>query len=425
LNRFDFPWTSEQVLGLSQHDYHIKTSRELAFAHKWQRLGQHTSLIWGDIPVKDKPGLQTRVALQPLQFACSCASYQHPCNHALGLLLLYLAKPEVFQSTDAPLWAKDVVSHYDFSSLETLDIRRWDRMQVGIHDLERWLLDSVSEGLETLRGKTQSFQQMADRLVDAQLNEVAKDVRQLAGLIVKNPSWHEDLLAALGSLYLLLEGFKRFDDLPKDNQADVALALGWLPNIQEGEKLKDHWHILGKRLEPEVGRKIQRLWLWGEHSQRPALLVEMVHGKKLPSTQFLVGGVLKATLQFYPGSVPLRAEIHNLENIVQPHQPVSALFSIKEAVSNYRKAKTQNPWLKGFPLILKDVVLEKHDQWMLCDSEGYTLPLPPKFAYGWHLQSLSPKGLWVFGDYDGVRFLPLTVWGNGRLIELHTLRAVS
>ncbi len=398
----------------------------MAFAHKWQRLGQEGLLLWGDIPVKDKPGVQTRVALEPLHFACSCTSYQHPCNHALGLLLLYLSKPHAFQKSETPLWAKDVLSHYDFiNQPEATDAKRWARMQEGMQDLERWLLDIAREGLETLRGKTQSFQQMADRLVDAQLNDVAKDIRQLASFTIKNPRWHEDLLAALGRLFLLLEGFKRFEELPKDNQADLALALGWLPPMRVGQAVTDRWHILGKRLEPEVGRKVQRLWLWGEHSQRPAMMLELVHGKKLPSTKFLVGGVLKATLDFYSGSVPLRAEILTLTKISQPQQAIVAPSSIKEVVSDYTRSKAANPWLKSFPLLLQNVFVEKHDEWVLCDADGYCLTLPPKFSYGWHLQSLSPKGLWIFGDYDGQRFLPLTVWGNGRLIELHTLRGVS
>jgi hypothetical protein len=425
LNRFDFPWTSEQVLGLSQHDYHIKTSRELAFAHKWQRLGCSQTLIWGHIPVKDKPDIQTRVSLEPLQFACSCTSYQHPCNHALGLLLLYLSKAEAFQVCDVPLWARDVFSQYDFGpEVEAIESKRFLRRQAGMLDLERWLLDHISEGLESLRSKPQSFQQMADRLMDAQLNEIAKEVRGLNALTIKNPRWHEDLLAALGRLYLLVEGFKRLDELPKEHQSDIALALGWLPEVQSDVVL-DRWHILGKRLESEVGRKILRLWLWGERTQRPALLVEMVHGKKLPSTKFLVGGVLEAGLQFYSGNVPLRAEIHHLEKISQPHQPVQAQSSIKEAMTHYIQCKSKNPWLKSFPLLLNNVMVDKMDEWMLRDAEGYTLPLPAKFMHGWHLQSLSAKGLWIFGDYDGMRFLPLSVWGNGRIVELHTLRGVS
>jgi hypothetical protein len=424
-SQFDFPWTSEQVLGLSQHDYHIKTSREMAFAHKWQALGYKEGLIWGTIPVKDKPGIQTRVALGPLHFACSCTSYQHPCNHALGILLLYLSKPQAFQTIDPPLWAQDARSLYTFSEDTSTDTRRWSRMQAGMKDLEQWLLDSVREGLESLRGKTQSFQQMADRLVDAQLNEVAKDVRQLSGFTVKNPSWHEELLASLGRLYLLVEGFKRFETLSKENQADLAMALGWLPKLQDGQIISDRWHILGKRLEVEVGRKVQRLWLWSEAAQVPALLVEVLHGKHLPSTKFLVGGVLEATLQFYPSSTPLRAEITQLSKIVQPHQALRAFTSIKQAHMHYTETKTKNPWLKQVPIKLQKLTAHKLDSWNLQDSEGYILPLPNRFSYGWHLQSLSPKDLWIFGEYDGQRLLPLSVWGNGRLIEMHTLRGVS
>jgi hypothetical protein len=445
--RFDFPWTSEQVLGLSQHDYHVKTSREMAYAHKWQRLGKGDLVIWGDIPIKDKPGIQTRVALEPLRFACSCVSYQYPCNHALGLLLLYISKPNIskpniskptaFVQGELPLWATDVLRHsalmHDevltesegFDTSESLNAKRWARMQAGIEDLERWLLDIVKEGLEVTRGKTNIFAQMADRLVDAQLSELAKDVRQLSALTVKNPRWHEDLLGALGRLYLLVEGFKHYDTLSKDNQADLALALGWLPALQDGSIVRDRWHILGRRLEPDVGRKVLRLWLWGETTHRPAMLVEMVHGKKSPSTRFLVGGVLRASLQFYPGCFPVRAELTDLEAIVQPQHALGASSSIKEAAAIFTRAKAKNPWLKTVPLVLQNVFAEKQDEWYLRDAEGYILPLPVRYSYGWHLRALSASGLWIFGEFDGKRFLPLSVWGNERIIELHTLRGVS
>jgi hypothetical protein len=421
-----FPYTSEQVLGLAQHDYQVKTSRELAFVHKWQALGHNEKGIWGEIPVKDKTPIQTKVLLSPLSFCCSCVSYHSPCQHALGLLLLWLEHPEAFTLTNSPAWLTWAeTDELDADNEFAENSQRRTRIETGLAELELWLHDLVRSGLEAARTRLPTYyQQMADRLIDATLSEVAKDIRQLASINVKHPRWHEDYLSVLGRLHLLIQGFKRLDDLPEITAADLRMAVGWLPNLQ-AETFADTWHVVGRRVEAETHRKVQRTYLWSEESSRPAVLVDVLHGTKTANTRFLPGVVLEATLEFYTSSTPLRAELHSLQKITQPEKAMKAETSIKLAIANFTTVKTANPWLRTFPLILQEVVAEQHEgNWVIRDSEGYFLPLPPRFAYGWYLRALSASGLWLFGEYDGVRFLPISTWANDRLLELHTLKAL-
>ncbi len=425
-------YTSEQVLGLAQHDYQVKTSRELAVAHKWQTLGKDSSGIWAEIAVKDKPPIQTKILLNPLSFSCSCVSYHYPCQHALGLTLLWLEQPAAFALSERPEWfsvsATERAEELDteFSSRA----ERRARIEMGLGELELWLHDLIRSGLEVARTRPPTYyQQMTDRLLDATLGEVAKDIRQLAAISAKNPRWHEDYLGILGKLHLLIQGFKRLDELPEAMQADLQMAVGGLPELQQ-ETLPDVWHVLGRRVETEMNRKVQRTYLWGKHQQRPALLLDVLHGNMTVNTTFLPGVVLEATLAFYKSTTPLRAELGLLKNMTQTETSVRGEVSIKTATTNFINIKTANPWLRHYPLLVQDVIAEQHDgNWIVRDSEGYFLPLPPRYPYGWYLRALSAggssdKGLWLFGEYDGSRFLPISTWANGRLLELHTLKAL-
>lgn len=423
--QYPFPYTSEQVLGLAQHDYQVKTSRELAFAHKWQQLGHDRRGIWGKIPVKDKTPIQIKVLLKSLSFSCSCASYHSPCQHSLGLLLLWLEHPEAF-SNISPTWLTwDEVDELstDIEFLEDSEPRA--RVEKGLAELELWLHDLVRSGLETARTRPPTFyQQVSDRLVDANLSELAKDIRQLATISVKSPRWHEDYLSILGRLHLLVQGFKRLGDLPEETAADLRMAVDWLPGLQ-AETVTDTWHVLGRRIEAEPHRKVQRTYLWSEKSSRPALLVNGLHGKKTVYTRFLPGAVLEATLEFYSSSTPLRGEVVSLQKMTQPEKALKGETSIKAALANFTNIKTANPWLRNYPLVLQDVIAEQHEgNWIIRDGEGYFLSLPPRFGYGWYLRALSADRLWLFGEYDGVHFLPLSTWANGRLLELHTLKSL-
>jgi hypothetical protein len=422
--QYPFPYTSEQVLGLAQHDYQVKTSRELAFAHKWQSLGQDAKGIWGEIAVKDKMPIRTKVLLEPLTFSCSCVSYHSPCQHSLGLLLLWLEHPEAFASTGSPAWLTwTEADEPDNEFVEHGEQRT--RVQKGLAELELWLQDLVRSGLEAARTRPPTFyQQMADRLVDANLSELAKDIRQLASISIKHPRWHEDYLSVLGRLHLLIQGFKRLDDLPEATAADLRMAVGWSPTLQV-EMVADTWHVVGRRVEVEVNRKVQHTFFWSEKCSRPALFVDVVHATKTAHTRFLPGAVLDATLSFYTSSTPLRAELVSLQKVTQPKNVVKGESSLKSAMTNFTKVTTANPWLRSYPLVLQGVVAERHEgNWIIRDSEGYFLPLPPRFGYGWYLRALSAESLWLFGEYDGVRFLPISTWANGRLLELHTLKSL-
>jgi hypothetical protein len=85
----------------------------------------------------------------------------------------------------------------------------------GLTDLERWLRDSLRQGLAPLQTQPYSYWDgPASRLVDAQAPALAKRVRALASLPQSGAGWPERLLAQLGLLYSVVQGYQRLASLP-------------------------------------------------------------------------------------------------------------------------------------------------------------------------------------------------------------------
>lgn len=64
---------------------------------------------------------------------------------------------------------------------------------------------------------------MAHRLVDAQAFTLAQTVRNMANVPTSQPNWPETYLQQIGRLYLIIQGFGNFDQLPPIPQ-NAALA---------------------------------------------------------------------------------------------------------------------------------------------------------------------------------------------------------
>src|SRR3982074_1708038 len=92
--------------------------------------------------------------------------------------------------------------------------RRDERIQGGVDDLERWLQDLVRGGLaEAASRPWTSFEQMAERLVDAQATGLARQVRHLGGVSHTSLDWPERMLVDVGRLSLLVQAYRRLTAL--------------------------------------------------------------------------------------------------------------------------------------------------------------------------------------------------------------------
>jgi hypothetical protein len=291
-------------------------------------------------------------------------------------------------------------------------------------ELDLWLRDLVRRGLATAQGQPFSFWEgPAARMVDSQAPGVARMLREMAGVPASGDGWQERLLERLGQLHLLREGYHRLDTLPPLTQADVRTRIGWTQSQEElmaQPGVIDHWRVLGQRTETEDRLRVQRTWLWGRDTARPALLLQFA-----PLSQAIEGALppgigFDAELVYYPGAVPLRALIK--EHLGQP-TPLSALPgwpTIAAGVEAYATALAADPWLELFPLPLHAVVpIRECDGWAVRDGAGHLLPLSPRFGLGWELLAIGGgHPVILFGEWDGDSLLPLSVSEEGRFRPL-------
>ena len=478
--------TTEQIVGLAPDKYHIRTSRTLAVPEKWKQLGRTGNTIWGIVPIQAKPSLFVWANLEQLALTCSCKSRKHPCSHLLGLLLLFVETSGSFVESEIPGAYQSIVKVYNqkrkpggkaakkgtpkakptAEALKRDEMRRGKRrkqnISAGLLELELWLHDMIEGGLAAVQDYPKKYwTNMADRLVDYQVGEIAHHIRAMSFLPGKAINWHDTLLQKVSWLHLLIQGFKRFDDLSLEMQSDLRVAVGWMPRIdeavamgqdQEWDKVEDSWIVVGKQMALRGKQTIQRTWLWGEHSNRAALLLDVVQHRPILSPIHIVGTTMDATLHFAPSTMPLYAQIGSNQKLAgldekgtstisrkQSNRFVAGFESIGAAMDQHRTSVTMNPWLRYFPVALNGVTVERvNDQWGICDTllpaqpatkekdasaqVAYLLPLPDKFGQLWHMQSLSHlQPLSLFGEWDGDVFTPQSIWYDNRLIECRVL----
>jgi hypothetical protein len=287
----------------------------------------------------------------------------------------------------------------------------------GLDDLERWLGDLLRRGLAALPAEGYGlWERPAARLVDAQARGLAHQLRQAGQLVGAAEGWPDRLLERLSSLHLLLEAYRRLDQLSAPLQADVRDLIGWNQSQEElltDTGLVDRWLVVGQRSEREEQLRVRSSWLLGLTSRRVARLLDFAHGQQ-PFGELLVAGqTLQAELVFYPSAAPLRALIKQR----QPSPPANALpgaTTVLAAIAGYAAALARQPWLTTWPLVLAAVTpLPSEEGWAVRDAAGHQLPLVPRYQPGWTLLALSGgRPLDLFGEWDGTTLLPLGVWSE-------------
>lgn len=437
-----FPLTKEQVYGLAPDYSTQRAARTLAAATDWSCSGYNDHLLWAEFPDPKRPPTQTVFSTESGYGRCGCTSAKFPCRHLIALLLHYGAVPTTNTGESPPTWASEwpLATRAAAISNPGSEPQRLQTVTQGLLETERWLKDLLQQGLASAAQRPKQFWfDAANRLVDVYAEPLARDMRELAALPGQD-NWPERLLARLGLLYLFIQGFKQFDQLSTGTQMDLQLALGWQPDqptLDVTRHISDHWLVLGRRQETAERQWQQRLWLWGQESGRFALLADSLPVKANEARCLPTGLVVAATVAYYPSNWPLFAQVVDAmrpplgdrdneaaNNLQQPD--INCPHTIEQAISDYAQARTANPWLRTYPLLLPAVRVERQQTgWRLRDEAGSVLPLPPRFNLGWQLLSLSAgEPLSLFGDWNGVYLTPISLCWQGQWLDLHRWRAV-
>lgn len=458
-------WTTQQILALAPDASSAKSGGDLATPRKWGGLGANEQAVWGECLGSGSKPYQTQIDLTENAFKCSCPSRKFPCKHGLGLFLLLASQPEIFASNTPPAWVtqwiesrsqkrdkknEPAVVSDDPEAIAKRAAKKVKaaavkdaKVAAGMQELELWLRDLVRQGLATVEMQPYSFwDAIAARMWDAQASVVGNQLRSLASIPNSGAGWQERLLTKLSRLYLLTQSFKRLESLPPGTVGDIRLAIGWtqkkedlLAGVGLGdlpiETQRDRWLVLWQAVAEVEGRpnlRSQRTWLWGQQSDRAALILDFAYGNTVFDISLVPGTLLDAELAFYPSAYPIRAliktkhqegiNIDGLEAYKTSTSDVDTPGAIANFLQSYANALARNPWIEQFPTVLQAVIPIRHNnKWIVIDTAGDLLPIAPRFDKGWQLLALSGgQTLALFGEWDGDYLLPLNAWVEGQFV---------
>jgi hypothetical protein len=444
-------WTPEKVMALAPDPESAKAAKKLAGPDKWVLLGHDAYTVWGEYKGSGTTPYQVKIDLLRLEksestaFHCTCPSRKQPCKHCLGLLFILTDKFDAVAEMSPPAFVQewldkeaqrvrkqedkkkrtDKKAPNPANREKTLAERR-QKMAAGIEELDLWLHNLIRHGLADPQIKQYSFwDTKAARMVDAQAPGLAQWLRNLAGFPATGDGWIERLLGELGRLHLLIEGYKRFDELPLPIQADLRVVLGWWQKRDElsGQEpsVRDEWLVLGRYETQEEERlRSQRIWLRGTATQQEALILEFTYGDAPFDTLLTPGLLVDADMVFFPSNFPLRAFLQHTYGPIRKGS-VMAGKPLLNNIAAYSHALAYNPWLLQFPFLLDAVFPTRlSGKWIVRDAEGLYIPVANRFQHKWSLLALSGgHPITLAGEWDGSEFLPTGVLVEGRFVDFN------
>ena len=397
----------------------------------WWGLGRDSQKdwIWGELQLSLNERHQVILWRSGFQSQCSCGQAARPCKHSLALLLLSLEQD--FDIRPLPEWGQIFYGRIR----EDLQVPApglgkapkipLERYQNGLQGLEQFLLDLAAQGLANLSQAQALWKDQVLQLRDAQMPRLSGRLLGLSQALEEQSRPLEEIAGELAGLYRLVQSMKRFEALSPAQQDELLEVLGLSRRKQQiwetGERLRDSWRVLGFQYEAsEEGLAYRQTWLYGENSQRLALIVDFNPLNKGYEQHYWPGSLLQEALAvFYPGQANPRALIlHQGASWTKDCPlPPAETQDIAAMQAQLAQLRAYNPWQEDIPAIVQNLQLvEQEGQQYWVDAQGLVLPLDeqaPKL-HGLYSQSLWPA---LFGLWDGFRFKPLAglsagLWQN-------------
>lgn len=416
-----------------------KRGEALAASRAWKNLGVSENALWGACKKSGDNGFyQTWIDRSTPAFKCNCPSRKFPCKHSIALLLIFVRTPEMIGAAkEIPSGISAWIESRKAKSTENAGgivknagqaktrNKRLTKMAAGFEDLDRWMGDLIRQGLASTESQPVDFwQNIASRMVDAQIGGVARMLRAMPLLQASNPHWPEQMLAQIAQFHLLSKGFEKLEQLPEPLQADLLTVAG--VNVKKDDLMVlkgvvDRWIVLGIIEGVDENLNFRRTWLYGEKTQKTALILEFSFGSEGYSSHWITGQCFEAEIAFYPSAFPLRAVVKEHLGNAAPPQKIIGYDTFESFFENYSRAVAANPWLFDFPCLLEGVTpVFQNQQLFLVDKTSRKIPAQSKGIKGWKMLALSGGNpIATFGEWSGGMFVPLSVVPSGnRIIAL-------
>ncbi|GHH64111.1 hypothetical protein GCM10017673_06210 [Streptosporangium violaceochromogenes] len=446
-------WNRGQVLALAPDPSSRKAAQGISSPGEWSGVGVTAGAVWGEYAGGGSTPYRAYVDLSGPVYRCGCSREKSPCEHALGLLLLWsaggvppAAEPagwvtERLGPRRAPAQRAERRAEPVPPAARRPAGRREGRVAAGLAELERWLADEIRQGLAGARSPGHR-DDLARRLVDAQAPGVAGTVSRL-GAVLAADDWPARLLGEYALLHLLAVAHRRLSHArgPGSHARDSGEALlqtvrarvGFPVAKEEvlaGPVVRDVWDVLGGRDDEHDRLVARRVWLRGRATGRAALLLSYAPAGREQDASPATGTTLDADLAFYPGSAPLRALVaaRHDTNPANPAGPAGALgpeagpppgTTPRGALAEVARTLAADPWLDSWPVVLTGVV-PAGDGFRLLSDPGGGLALHPSCGTPWRLVAASGgRPLTVAAEWTPEGLRPLSAWdGEGGVIAL-------
>jgi hypothetical protein len=446
-------WSVEQVFALAPKPSSVAAAQPLAVPARWRELGCDDDAVWGRCQGSGTEPYDTAVDHVAVASRCTCPSRVFPCKHALALLLLW-ARGQVVEatvpervsswvsrrrsspSTGAPA-ATDVAPPGDDSPAtpsesiadplpptpvdpSTTRDERVARMRAGLAELQRWLADRMRAGLtDPALARYATWDDLAARLVDAQVGGLANRVRRIAGLVGTTPHWHDAVLAELAAVHLLASGGQRLAELPPDLADAVAVALGWQvrqADVLGGVPETDHWEVRGRSDTREDRIEVRRVWMYGRASRRWAMLLSFAAYQQTLDDSWVVGTTVSCDLYRYPGALGLRALAGARHGEPVPYHDLADV-TVADACNAVGSMLASEPWIERLPVTVTAAPTRRDGSWLLSDRTG-AVPVVASNGVGRLLACSAGAPVTTTCEWTAAGLVPLTVHLADRAVDV-------
>jgi hypothetical protein len=433
-------WTQESVLQLAPDAGSAKSGKELAGPRKWVSFETNGQSIWGLCQGSGSKPYQTVIDPGEPAFKCSCPSRKFPCKHGLGLLLMYAADPPSFKTAEPPEWvtqwlasraeratkkaeaASKPAAPVDAEAQAERREKRMDRIVTGLASLRTWVDDLIRQGIAAVPSRGYSFfDEPARRMVDAQAPGAAGMIQALGAAAGSGAGWHGPFVRQLASLHALLRAAERLDSLPVETREDVMAAIG-VPVPQDHvlarPAVADTWQVIAQEFELQDKLRVQRTWLFGRTTNRPALVLHFAHGTGPLDGSFIAGSESEGEICFFPGN-GIRAAVKTRK----PGKSFDALAgypALDRVCDAYSQWLAGEPWIGPVVMPVRQLVPVRRDQtWRFADATGASLAARMSPDVAWRMMAVSgghPVDVAV--RFDGDELQPLAVASEGNWISV-------
>jgi SWIM zinc finger len=434
-------WSTDQINALAPDASSLKSARGLASASHWESFGSDSRTVWGYCKGSAAKPYQTTADLSDGTGKCSCPSRKFPCKHTLALMLLHVQQASSFIDTATPDWVNEWIAKRDKNAQKkSEDAQKTDdtpqsdtalaaktkrieerenRIRDGLDELRLWLCDTMTRGLSAVMTEPYSFwENRAARMVDAQASGFAVAIRKMAQLASGGEQNQMQLFKKMAETALLIDAYNRSGLLPVNLQYDIKTLCGWnqdQESILKRDGIKDTWHVIAQTYETNNRIRTRKTWLRGDSGKYALLLDFAVSNTPFgPAPQPAL--CFTGELVYYPSAAPLRALVKGAlekksDASLHDGQSVEACFI------SYAEALSKNPWIQSIPVTLADTIpVYTNDRRCIVDRNRSVVEIDSAFGSFWQLLALSGGNpVTIFGEWNGISFLPLSVVTENKL----------